>query len=84
MKLRFWMAATSLAAVIVPPAMAQDNSPTSKKEKKICRLQGPDTGSILSKKRVCLTKNEWAALDEANAQNAQAALDARRNASPGR
>ncbi len=44
-------------------------------EKKVCRAD-TDVGSIMSK-RICHTASEWAAIDAANSENAQRALDDR-------
>jgi hypothetical protein len=70
----------SLLAQTTTPTPAAPAAPTVAhvKEKKICRRQEV-TGSIMPE-RVCHTSDEWAAIDEANRQNAQNFAAARRNA----
>jgi len=44
-------------------------TPAAQPEKKVCRMNEADTGSIMSKK-VCRTKSEWAEIAKANQKNA--------------
>lgn len=70
------------AALIVMPAYAQntaDAAPPPVKEKKVCRRDGPATGSILGGHTTCHTKSEWAAIDRANSES----VDRARNAQSG-
>ncbi len=50
------------------PAVAKDavNAQGAAKERKVCRNAEQSTGSIMAK-RVCRTKDDWAALDAAHA-----------------
>ena len=68
------MIALSLAMLIATPA--QDTAPAPAaapaKEKKVCRQMAPDTGSHFPGKRVCHTTSEWASVDAANADGADA------------
>ena len=58
MKLRIALA-TALALAVSAPALAKDeaNGATTK-EKKVCRTENV-TGSLIGKRRVCLTQAEW-------------------------
>jgi hypothetical protein len=66
MKFKILLAAT-LAIALSTPAMAGDKDESSEqqapKEKKICRTETV-TGSLVSKRRVCLTKAEWDQLSQ--------------------
>jgi len=75
-----FMLSGSLLAQTTTPAPAAPAAPAAAhvKEKKVCRRQEV-TGSIMPE-RVCHTTDEWAAIDEANRQNAQNFAAARRNA----
>ena len=70
---------SSLLAQTTTPAPTAPAAPAAApvKEKKTCRREEV-TGSIMSA-RVCHTTEEWAAIDEANRQNAQNFAAAKRN-----
>lgn len=80
-------ALAAMAVVGAPAAASQSNSPATAaqpaapaaKEKKVCRSEA-DIGTIM-RKRTCRTLSEWAAIDQANTDNAARALDNRRNGS---
>lgn len=59
MRLKVLMAAT-LAFAVSAPVLAADDSDTQNapKEKKICRTETV-TGSLVSKRRICMTRQEW-------------------------
>jgi len=65
----------SLIAQATTPAPAAPAA--APQEKKICRREQV-TGSIMQP-RICHTKEEWAAIDEANRQNAQNFAASKRN-----
>jgi hypothetical protein len=71
------------ALVAVPlqaaPGPAPSPSPATA-DRPICRREVP-TGSNFAKK-VCHTRADWAAIDDANARNAGSALDNRRSNRP--
>jgi hypothetical protein len=72
----------SFALGAAVPAIAQDNHAANAtgapaEEKKICR-RVEETGSIVPLRRVCHTKNEWAAIDHKNEREAGAAFSAMR------
>jgi len=61
------------AILIATPAFAQNSTepaaaPAPVKEKKICRRDGPATGSILGGHVTCHTKAEWNRIDTDNAR----------------
>jgi hypothetical protein len=66
MKFKVMLAAT-LAVALSAPAVAgntdESNAQQAPKEKKICRTETV-TGSLVSKRRVCLTKAEWDQLSQ--------------------
>jgi hypothetical protein len=64
-------------AMLSPPALAQDN-PEQKpaEDKKICRMV-EQTGSILLRKKYCLTRAEWAKLNQVTGDRAARAMDQR-------
>jgi len=74
--MHFKMMAFVPAMLFVAPAIAQTApvtgaaAPTPVKEKKICRRDGPATGSILGGHVTCHTKTEWAGIDAANSRSA--------------
>ena len=72
--MHFKMMAFVPAMLFVAPAIAQTATdaaaPAPVKEKKICRRDGPATGSILGGHVTCHTKTEWAGIDAANSRNA--------------
>jgi hypothetical protein len=73
----FKVLALAAAVSITLPAVAQTADPdatASKKEKKTCRREAV-TGSIVGTRAICHTVTEWAAIDKANAQNADGMLD---------
>ena len=63
MKFRILLAA-ALATAVATPAMAGDEKPQDQsassdvKEKKICRTETV-TGSLVAKRRTCMTKAQW-------------------------
>jgi hypothetical protein len=64
--------AAALAVGISVPALAADKAKdggteASAKEKKICRTETV-TGSLIAKRRICMTKAEWDKVEEANRQ----------------
>jgi predicted secreted protein len=73
--MRFKMMACVAAMSFAIPAMAQTDTAAPKpvKEKKVCRREAV-TGSIIGTRSVCHTKTEWAAIDAANAGNAEGEL----------
>lgn len=75
----FRLGAALLAVVaVLGPANAQQAPASSDKEKKICRTEGPPTGSIMGQRRVCRSKAEWIKIEEVNRRNTDQALAARR------
>ncbi len=60
------------AMLFVAPAIAQTATdaaaPAPVKEKKICRRDGPATGSILGGHVTCHTKTDWNRIDSDNAR----------------
>jgi hypothetical protein len=74
----------SLLAQTAAPAAPAAPAAAPEKEKKSCRREEV-TGSIMQP-RICHTKEEWMAIDEANRQNADSFAASRRSArasSPG-
>lgn len=77
--MRFKMMTCVAAMSFAIPAMAQTApasdtvAPKPVKEKKVCRREAV-TGSIIGTRSVCHTKTEWAAIDAANAGNAEGEL----------
>lgn len=66
-------------AAVATPAIAQDAAapaPEAKSDKKICRMVA-QTGSILLRKKYCLTREEWAKLSAATSDRAARAMDQR-------
>ncbi|WHU02225.1 MULTISPECIES: hypothetical protein [unclassified Sphingomonas] len=64
-------------AVVAAPAIAQDApAAEGKSDKKICRMVA-QTGSILLRKKYCLTREEWAKLSAATSDRANRAMDQR-------
>ncbi|MBB4837166.1 hypothetical protein HNP52_000217 [Sphingomonas kyeonggiensis] len=62
---------------VATPAIAQDAAaPEAKSDKKICRMVA-QTGSILLRKKYCLTREEWAKLSAATSDRANRAMDQR-------
>jgi hypothetical protein len=59
MHVKFLLAA-ALAMAVSAPALAKDegNGGAGPKEKKVCRTENV-TGSLIGKRRVCLTQAEW-------------------------
>ncbi|WP_375396898.1 hypothetical protein [uncultured Sphingomonas sp.] len=64
------LALAAAALALVPPAaIAQDAPPAPPKpEKKVCRVEGA-TGTIMPPKRICHTKDEWAAIEAASGRS---------------
>jgi hypothetical protein len=63
--LKVWLVA-ALAVAVSAPALAVDKdsdegTAATTKEKKICRTEAI-TGSLIGKRRVCMTEKEWAHL----------------------
>jgi hypothetical protein len=52
--------ASALAMAVAAPALAKDesNGGATTKEKKVCRTESV-TGSLIGKRRICLTQAEW-------------------------
>jgi predicted secreted protein len=68
MKFTVLLAATVAFAVSAPALADEKDSGAAQetpKEKKICRTETV-TGSIIAKRRTCLTKAQWDQLEEAN------------------
>jgi hypothetical protein len=64
--------AAALAVTISAPALAADKAKDKSteapaKEKNICRTETV-TGSLIAKRRICMTKAEWDKVTEANRQ----------------
>jgi len=78
--MHFKMMAFVPAMLFVAPAIAQTATdaaaPAPVKEKKVCRRDGPATGSILGGHVTCHTKTEWAAIDRNNSDSVNRARDA--------
>ena len=64
------LAALPIAAQAQTAAPA--STPAPAKDKKVCRQMEAETGSHFPGKRVCHSRNEWAAIDSANAEGAGA------------
>lgn len=65
--------------LIAAPAVAQNSTdpaakPAPVKEKKICRRDGPATGSILGGHVTCHTKADWNRIDSNNSRVADDAM----------
>jgi len=78
--MHFKMMAFVPAILFVVPAIAQTAPATDAaaaapvKEKKICRRDGPATGSILGGHVTCHTKADWSRIDSDNARAAGDAM----------
>jgi hypothetical protein len=76
--MRFKTMAFVTAVSLAVPAIAQTATdaaaPASVKEKKICRRDGPATGSILGGHVTCHTKTDWNRIDSDNARVAGDAM----------
>ena len=76
--MHFKMMAAVPAMLFVAPAIAQTATdaaaPAPVKEKKICRRDGPATGSILGGHVTCHTKADWNRIDSDNARVAGDAM----------
>lgn len=73
------LSAIAVLALLSTSAIAADTSSsdttsTQPKEKKLCRKVAV-TGTILGGKKVCRTRADWAAVDQANGDNATRARD---------
>jgi hypothetical protein len=72
--MHFKMMALVPAMLLATPAIAQTApatdaaAPVPVKEKKICRRDGPATGSILGGHVTCHTKADWSRIDSDNAR----------------
>lgn len=74
---------SSLLALAVQAAPAAATAPPPPAaEKPVCRREQA-LGSFLAK-RVCHSRREWAAIDQANNRDAETALSQRRPGMPGR
>ena len=62
-------------SLLAAPAIAGDKKPVDP-NKKVCRSE-ETTGSIMPPKRICRTRDEWAAIDQANAQQNEQYRNAR-------
>jgi predicted secreted protein len=58
MKLGITLAAVLAVAVSAPALAKDDGDKAPVKEKKICRTEKV-TGSLVAKRRICMTKAEW-------------------------
>jgi predicted transglutaminase-like cysteine proteinase len=72
------LAAPVLAQQTAPAAPIQTASAAPQGQKQFCRRE-QQLGSIMPGKKVCRTKAEWDAIDEANNANAGTALNHRNN-----
>lgn len=72
--MRFTLMALAATVLVAAPAIAQTDAAPAK-EKKICRRDGPPTGSIMGARSVCHTKAEWTQIDQRNSNNAGNMLD---------
>ncbi|WP_066821202.1 hypothetical protein [Sphingomonas mali] len=76
--MHFKMMAFVPAMLFVAPAIAQTATdaavPAPVKEKKICRRDGPATGSILGGHVTCHTKADWNRIDSDNSRLANDAM----------
>lgn len=78
--MHFKMMAFIPAMLLVAPAIAQTApateaaAPQPVKEKKICRRDGPATGSILGGHVTCHTKADWNRIDSDNSRLANDAM----------
>ena len=76
--MHFKMMALVPAMLFAAPAIAQTATdaaaPAPVKEKKICRRDGPATGSILGGHVTCHTKADWNRIDSDNARFAGDAM----------
>lgn len=74
------LSAIAVLALLSTSAIAAETNPTETtntaqpKEKKLCRKVAV-TGTILGGKKVCRTRADWAAVDQANGENATRARD---------
>ena len=64
-----------LAALLATPALAADPAPAPVEaaptvEKMICKSR-PETGSLVKRKKTCLTRAQWQAVNEQNESAAQ-------------
>ncbi len=59
------LAAAAYAEAPAPDSQATAPAPALAKEKKICRIDGATTGSIM-KHKTCRTRAEWDAADKEN------------------
>jgi hypothetical protein len=75
--------AVALAAGLSAPAIAGDDNSDqdAPKEKKICRTETV-TGSLISKRRICMTKAEWDRYEQANREQLDR-YTSRQNSRPG-
>ena len=84
MKLKL-VVATALVAAMATPAMAGDDKAQDQgatvKEKKICHTETV-TGSLISKRRICMTKAEWDQLAQ-NSKNSVDKFTSRSTGTPG-
>ncbi len=78
MKIIFRIGAAVLISSTLYPATAQDAQARPEKQRKICRAQGAETGSIMGQRRVCRSKADWAKIVELDQRATDRALDARR------
>ena len=58
MKFRYLLAASLAVAVSAPGFAKDDGTASAPKEKKVCKTERV-TGSLVSKRRICLTQAEW-------------------------
>jgi hypothetical protein len=58
MKFRYLLAASLAVAVSAPGFAKDDGTASAPKEKKVCKTERV-TGSLVSKRRICLTQDQW-------------------------
>ena len=70
--------ALTLCSFAASPALAKDKLPPDP-NKRICRQQEAETGSIMGGKRECHTRAEWGEIDKQNEANTRRFSDAQRS-----
>ena len=73
-------AAVTVALTLVTPAAAESSASASNttltqpEEKKICRAS-VETGSLIKKRKTCLTRAQWVALDDQHEREAKKMIE---------